>query len=172
MNRKVLIVGGVLIVPLLVFLGWGFKFDPRKIDSPLIGKPAPPFSLVDLDGKTVKLEALRGRPVVLNFWATWCQPCILEHPVFEAGARRFGDQVAFLGVVYQDDPLRIRSFQAQNGSWGLTLVDPGSSVAIAYGVYGVPETYLIDAEGVIVEKYAYPLMDARPFFARLEGLIR
>ena len=72
MNRKVLIVGALIVTPLLVFLALSFGKDPRAIDSPLVGRSAPDFSLRGLDGEMVRLADLRGRPVKINFWATWC----------------------------------------------------------------------------------------------------
>ncbi|MEE8278577.1 MAG: redoxin domain-containing protein [Thermoanaerobaculia bacterium] len=152
MNRTVLLVGLLLITPLLIFLALSFRSDPTVIESPLIGKPAPSFTLEDLDGRVIGLEDLRGRPVVLNFWATWCQPCVVEHPVLLAGARHYAGQVEFLGVIYQDQPELIRGFFEQRGAWGPALIDPEVEVAIAYGVYGAPETFFIDADGIIVEK--------------------
>ncbi len=157
MNRTVLVVGLVLVTPLLIVLALSFRSDPRNIESPLIGKPAPGFALADLDGRVVNLEMLRGKPVVINFWATWCQPCVVEHPVLLAGARRWAGQAEFLGVIYQDDPELIRKVMAQRGAWGPALVDPEVEVAIAYGVYGVPETFFIDANGIIVEKITGPV---------------
>ena len=157
MNRTVLIVGALLVTPLLIFLALSFGSDPRSIDSPLVGKPAPDFTLADLDGEVVRLEALRGKPIVINFWATWCQPCLLEHPVLQQAARRYAGQVEFLGVVYQDDPALIRRFISSRGAWGPSLIDPEGDVAIAYGVYGAPETFFIRPDGVIEEKYTGPL---------------
>jgi cytochrome c biogenesis protein CcmG/thiol:disulfide interchange protein DsbE len=157
MNKKVLLVGTLLAVPLLVFLGISFRFNPRYIESPLIGKPAPGFVLQDLEGNVVDLAALRGKPVLLNFWATWCQPCIAEHPVLQAAARRYQDEAHFLGVIYQDETEKIRRFIAQRGAWGPSLVDPEVKVGIAYGVYGAPETFFIDKNGVVAEKFTGPL---------------
>ena len=154
MNRTALIVGLLISIPLLVFLGLGFRSDPRTIDSPLVGKPAPGFSLVDLQGRSVDLAELRGLPVVLNFWATWCQPCIVEHPVLVRTAERWQGRAHFLGVIYHDETRKIERFIAQRGSWGRTLVDPDSRVALRYGVYGAPETFIIDPAGVVREKVA------------------
>jgi len=154
MNRKVLIIGSLVSLPLIAFLAVSFRFDPRAIDSPLVGRPAPEFVLADLEGNVVSSKSLAGKPVVLNFWATWCVPCMYEHPVFVQAARRYEGKVEFLGVIYQDEEQDIRRFLAQRGSWGPSLVDPDTRVAIAYGVYGVPETFFIDAEGVIVQKLA------------------
>ena len=152
MNKKVLLVGGLIGLPILVFLAMSFQFNPRQIDSPLIGKEAPGFVLRDLEGNVVDLVALRGKPVLLNFWATWCQPCIVEHPVLQAGARKYKDRVHFLGVIYQDEPDKIRRFIRSEGAWGPSLVDPDVKVGIAYGVYGAPETYFIDSQGFVREK--------------------
>ena len=152
MNRKVLLVGTLIVVPLLVFLALSFGKDPRAIDSPLVAAPAPGFALQDLDGLPVSLEELKGRPVMINFWATWCQPCIVEHPTLQAAARRWEGRAHFIGIVYQDDPELIRGFIARRGGWGRTLLDPDGDTAIAYGVYGAPETFFIDAEGTVVRK--------------------
>jgi cytochrome c biogenesis protein CcmG/thiol:disulfide interchange protein DsbE len=152
MNRKVLLVGALVVTPLLVFLASGFRFDPGFIESPLIGREAPTFSLVGLDGEVVDLASLRGQPVVINFWATWCQPCIYEHPILIEAARRYEGRASFIGVIYQDNPDMIRRFVRERGAWGPALIDSGSEVAIAYGVYGAPETFVLDADGMIVEK--------------------
>ena len=152
MSKSVLIIGAVIALPLIVFLALSFGKDPRAIDSPLVGNPAPAFVLQDLDGEVVSLADLRGQPVVVNFWATWCQPCIVEHPVLVSSSRLYDGRVRFLGVIYQDEPDKIRRFLAQRGSWGSTLVDPEGEVAVAYGVYGAPETFFIDSEGVVVRK--------------------
>jgi len=151
-NRRVLLVGAAVALPLLVLLGVAFRHDPNVVESPLIGKPAPSFRLADLDGNIVALEDLRGRPVVINFWATYCAPCWVEHPLFMEGARRWRGQIEFLGVIFQDDPETIAQFNTEYGSWGPSLIDDGGRVAIAYGVYGPPETFFIDREGVIVDK--------------------
>lgn len=152
MNRTALVLGIALVLPLLIFLAFGLGSDPRSIESPLVGKPAPQFTLADLEGRPHQLADLRGRPVVINFWATWCQPCVVEHPMLLAGARRYDGRAVFLGIVYQDEPALIRRFVEARGAWGPSLLDPGSEVAIAYGVYGAPETFFIDADGVVAEK--------------------
>ena len=164
MNRLVLLFGALIVIPLLIFLALSFGKDPRQLDSPLVGKTAPNFSLRDLDGRLVHLEDFRGQPVFLNFWATWCQPCIAEHPVLQAAARQYEGKIQFLGVVYHDEVQKIESFLAARGAWGPTLLDLEGSVAVAYGVYGAPETFFIDRNGVIVEKLVgtvHPQMLAR-----------
>jgi cytochrome c biogenesis protein CcmG/thiol:disulfide interchange protein DsbE len=157
LNKRVLVAGLVVVVPLLAVLLLNLGRDPHAVRSPLVGRPAPPFAMMPVGGgPPVSLESLRGRPVVLNFWATWCVPCFQEHPVLNrtAAARR---DVAFYGVVYQDEERRIADFLQRQGSAYPTLVDPGSKAAIAYGIAGVPETYFIDPRGIIVDKFSGPL---------------
>jgi cytochrome c biogenesis protein CcmG/thiol:disulfide interchange protein DsbE len=159
MNKKVLLAGALLVVPLLAVLAAGFGKDPRAIDSPLVGKPAPAFTLLPLDGGApVSLATLRGKPAVVNFWATWCQPCQAEHADLVAAAQRWEGRASFLGVVYQDTPEKIRAWLGARGGAYPTLIDQGSAVAIAFGVYGVPETYLLDGQGVIRHKITGPVV--------------
>lgn len=157
MNRTVAVVGLLFAAALLFVLRAGLGKDPSAIRSPLIGKPAPTFALREVGtGRTVDLASLKGKPVVINFWATWCRPCYEEHPVLVANARRMPD-VQFLGVVFQDTEEKILGFLRQRGSGYPTVVDDRGKTAIAYGVGGVPETYFLDANGVIRAKFNGPL---------------
>lgn len=154
----ILAAGMALVLPLLWILYSGFGKDPHALPDVMTGTPAPAFSLVTLDGEPVALEGLRGKPVVLNFWATWCAPCAQEHPVLLAGARRYQDKgVVFLGVLYGDTPEKARDFVARKGQAYPTLVDPEGRTAIDFGVAGVPETYFIDTQGNIARKIAGPV---------------
>ncbi len=158
MNRTVLIVGVLIAVAVVGILFLGLGKDPQAIDSPLIGRAAPPFALRDVGtGKTVSLDQFRGKPVVLNFWATWCGPCYEEHPVLVANARMLQPNVQFLGVVFQDSEDKIQNFLNQRGTAYPTLVDDAGKTAIAYGVGGVPETFFLDANGTIRAKFSGPL---------------
>jgi cytochrome c biogenesis protein CcmG/thiol:disulfide interchange protein DsbE len=123
-------------LPVVGLLVASLSRDPTRIDSPLIGRPAPPFRLMPLDGgEPLTIESLRGRIVVLNFWATWCVPC----------------------VVYEDQLPDVRAFIRDRGASYPMVLDEGGRTAIAYGVYGVPETFFISSSGVVVHKHLGPL---------------
>ena len=156
-NAKVVVVGLVVVLPLLAVLLLNLGRDPHSIRSPLIGRPAPPFSLAPVGGGgPISLDSLRGRPVVMNFWATWCVPCFEEHAALAAAARTFRE-VQFLGIVYEDEETRTQEFLRQRPSAYPSLFDPEGKAAIAYGVFGVPETFFIDGSGRIVDKYVGPM---------------
>jgi cytochrome c biogenesis protein CcmG/thiol:disulfide interchange protein DsbE len=160
LNRSVLLISLLLAVPLLLVLFMNLGRDPHTVVSPLIGRPAPPFSLPRVaGGPEVSLAALRGKPVVINFWATWCVPCFEEHAVLLQGARANPD-VQFLGVVYEDEAEQVNAYLQRQGSAFPSLLDPGDRTAIAFGVFGVPETYFVDAAGTIVAKFVGPLSEA------------
>lgn len=159
MNKAVLATGLAASVPLIGLLLVNIHRDPTSISSPLINKKAPDVRLVELSGGgSVRLASLKGRPAVVNFWATWCIPCVQEHGALTAGARANPD-VAFLGVVYEDTAENAAGFLAQRGMAYPSYSDDDGKASIAFGVYGVPETFFIDAHGTIVDKYVGPLDD-------------
>ncbi len=159
MNKGVLAVGLAVTTPLLGLLLLNIDRNPTAIVSPLLQKPAPDVLVRELEGgRSLQLSSLRGRPVVVNFWATWCIPCIQEHASLTAGARANPD-VAFLGIVYEDSVENARAFLAQRGTAYPSYADEDGKAAIAFGIYGVPETYFIDSLGTITDKYVGPLDD-------------
>lgn len=158
MNRLVLLVGGLITIPLLVFLALGFGHDPNVIESPLIGKPAPAFALKGFEEGALSSADLAGKPAVINFWASWCRPCVFEHPHLVAAARDYAGRVAFVGIVPAEDTVEaVGAFERQLGRWSPALWDRDGKVSIAYGVFKLPETYVIDSSGVILKKYAGPI---------------
>ena len=158
MNRVVLAVGSLIGAALLGVLFLSLGNDPQKIDSPLIGRVAPPFALKTVgNAETLDLQKLRGRPVVINFWATWCAPCYEEHPTLVQNARLLGNDVQFVGVVFNDSEEKIQQFLNERGSAYPTVLDQQGKTAIAYGVGGVPETFFLNRQGTIVAKYSGPM---------------
>jgi cytochrome c biogenesis protein CcmG, thiol:disulfide interchange protein DsbE len=157
-NKSVLAVGFFIAAAILGVLFLGLGRNPQRIDSPLVGRVAPSFALREVGtGKTLGLEQFRGKPVVLNFWATWCGPCWEEHPLLVANARNMGSDVQFLGVVFQDSEEKIMRFLNDRGSAYPTVIDEAGKTAIAYGVGGIPETFFLNAAGEIVAKYDGPM---------------
>ena len=141
------------MLSVLALLAYGFTRDPREIKSPLIGKRVPPFSLTLFDGGRFDLEAQRGKVVVVNFWASWCVPCREEAPLLEAAWRAYRDQgVVFVGVNVQDQEPAARQFIKEFGLSFPNGPDPGSRIAVDYGVYGIPEVFFVDADGRIAYK--------------------
>lgn len=143
-------------VALAVVLASRFGSDPTLVDSPLIGQPAPDFDLTTLDGRDrVALGDLEGDIVVVNFFASWCLQCRAEHDDLVATSDAFGENgVAFVQIGYQESPSESLEYLAQAGTseWTRYAADPGSRTAIAYGVFGIPETFFIDDNGVVVGK--------------------
>lgn len=120
------------------------------VDQPIVGRPAPPFDLETLDGGRLSLADLRGSPVVLNFWASWCIPCREEAPLLTAAAEGYGTRgLRVVGVVYQDSADSARDFMGRYGQTYPGLLDPDGRTAIDYGVFGIPETFFIDASGIV-----------------------
>lgn len=149
-------------VPLLVLLGYGFRTDPKAIPTPLVGKPAAPFALKTFAGDEVSLERLRGRVVVLNFWASWCIPaCYEEAPVLERGWQAWKDRgVTLVGINIQDREEAARAFLTRFNHTFPNAADTAGRVSVDYGVYGVPETFFIDRAGRVRGKHVGAITDA------------
>ena len=146
----------VVTVVLAVVLASRFGSDPGLVDSPLLGQPAPDFDLPALDGSGgTSLSDLKGEIVVLNFFASWCLECREEHEDLVAASDSFADEgVRFVQVAYQERAEETLAYLEEAGTSDATvyLDDPGSRTAIAYGVFGIPETFFIDPEGTVVGK--------------------
>jgi cytochrome c biogenesis protein CcmG/thiol:disulfide interchange protein DsbE len=147
-----------LVVPVAWLLFQGLGRDPRVLPSPLIGRPAPAFELVAIDGRTVDSATLRGKTVLVNFWASWCFECIEEHRILLEAQDQYGDDLVIIGVLYQDSLDDALAFLARYGDGGWpNLVDADGALAIDYGVSGVPESFFIDAAGIVRYKQWGPV---------------
>lgn len=150
-------IAAAVAVPVVLLLGVLAGSEPagtRAADSPLLGKAAPAVEAQTLDGQNVRLDQFRGRWVLVNFFATWCTPCVDEHPdlVRFANQHRLADDADVVGVIYDDNPGAVRSFLAKNGGDWPMLVDPNGRIALDFGVAGVPESYLISPDGTVSAK--------------------
>lgn len=156
------------LVPVAVFIGLAVLFwaglngsPPSLLPSPLIGKPAPEVTLPPLDAEAEsfsRTELAQGRPTIINFWASWCAPCRVEHSTLEALAA--GGGVALYGVNYKDDAKAARGFLKELGNpFGKINTDREGRVAIDWGVTGVPETFVVDGNGIIRVHYAGPVTE-------------
>jgi cytochrome c biogenesis protein CcmG, thiol:disulfide interchange protein DsbE len=148
MNRYLLPLG--IFIVIAVFLGIGLGLDPREVPSPLINKPAPAFSLPQLQQPTQSFSHadMKGKVWLLNVWASWCVACRDEHPVLVEFART--GQVPIVGLNYKDERADGLRWLSQFGDpYRLSVYDREGRVGIDYGVYGVPETFLIDKNGII-----------------------
>ena len=157
-------------IALIVLLAAGLRLNPREVPSPLIGKAAPPFELPLLDApeRTFTQKEMLGKTWVLNVWASWCPPCLIEHPVVTDLSRT----IPVVGLNYKDAREDALPWLRRNGDpYQFSVYDAAGRIAIDYGVYGVPETYVIDQKGVIRYKHIGPLT---PEIARqkLQALVK
>ena len=152
------------VIPLLVFAGLvvlfviGMQMDPRRVPSPLIGKPLPEFDLTQLHDQTRNLDNRKflGEVVLINFWASWCVSCRYEHPILLEYAR--SGNASVYGMNYKDtreDALRWLS--EYDNPYKLSAFDPQGRTGIDFGLYGVPETYVVDQQGIIRYKHIGPI---------------
>lgn len=150
----------LVAVTVVLLGGWALvaarslQRDPGVIRSPLLGRDAPQFRLPSLEGGgEVDSATYRDQIVVVNFWASWCVPCREEAPELEAFAgRAAGRGVSLVGIVYNDDKDKAEEFRQRFGLSFPQAFDPGGRTAIDFGVYGVPETYVIDRQGKVMAK--------------------
>ncbi len=147
-----------VFVALVALLAIGLRLNPREVPSPLIGKPAPSFELPLLAKPDERFseKTMLGRTWVLNVWASWCPPCLAEHPVVSQMAR--SGLAPVVGLNYKDTREEALPWLARNGNpFQVVVFDANGRIGIDYGVYGVPETYVIDAKGIIRYKHIGPL---------------
>ncbi len=157
MNRKViaLLLGGFSLLLLATFFyGLFYASDPQSIPSALIGKEAKNFTLTTFEGQTIELKQFRGKPVVLNFWASWCVACKAEAHIMEAAHQKYTPRGAvFIGIAFNDKREDSLAFIRRYGK--TYLLGPDNEVgdiSLNYGITAAPETFFIDEQGIIVHK--------------------
>lgn len=165
----------VIFIVLAVFLFVGLNLNPREVPSPLVGKPAPAFDLPQLKepGKQFSPNDMRGKVWLLNAWASWCVACEAEHPILMEMARM--NIVPIYGLDYKDKrDAALAVLERRGDPYVLAVSDFQGRTGIDYGVYGVPETYVIDKQGVIRYKQIGPITSENlqekilPLIAELE----
>ncbi|MDQ3266060.1 MAG: redoxin domain-containing protein [Myxococcota bacterium] len=160
-----------LVGVLLLVLAKSFGTNPRAVPFMLAGQPAPSFVVKNLQtGQRVSMADFKGRPLVINFWASWCEPCKAEHPVLEWGARQFSDQAQFIGVIFEDTEENAQRYLSRHGTSFPQMLDPLSRMAVDYGCSGVPETYFVDSQGIIVDKHLGPI-DPQSLTTQVRNLV-
>ena len=161
-----------IFLVLVGFLAAGLKLDPHEVPSPLIGKSAPGFALTRLDdaGQTIRRDDMLGRVWILNVWASWCGACRDEHPLLVQFARR--KVVPVYGLNYKDTRPDGLAWLARFGNpYEASLFDQDGRIGIDYGVYGVPETFVIDKQGTVRMKHIGPLTP-EVIQSRIEPLLK
>jgi cytochrome c biogenesis protein CcmG/thiol:disulfide interchange protein DsbE len=154
-RRRLLLLGTVVaaVLAVVAVLATGLGRDPSASASPLVGRTAPDFTLGGIEGPAVTLSSLRGQVVVLNFWASWCTECHEEQDALDQTWQRYRDSgMVLLGVDFQDTGDGARDYVRQSGLTYPTVADKDSKTALAYGIRGIPETFLIDRSGRIVDR--------------------
>ena len=150
----------VLFIVLAVFLALGLKLKPNEIPSPLLNKPAPVFSAPKLNDSNVKLSPthLKGKVWMLNVWASWCVSCREEHSVLNQFAQQ--KVVTLIGLNYKDDPVAAKNWLSTLGNpYNDSVMDADGRIGIDWGVYGVPETFVMDKQGIVRYKHTGPVTE-------------
>jgi cytochrome c biogenesis protein CcmG/thiol:disulfide interchange protein DsbE len=162
----------VVLAPAVAFIAL-LSFGLLSADGPPApGDEAPPFSAPVLGGgEELSLGELRGKPVVLNFWASWCGPCEDEAPMLNAAEDRFGDRIHIVGVNVRDSQVDALAFARDFGYEFPSVVDDDGRIYNEYGLTGQPETFVIDAEGRVSQHTQGPFLSDADLFAQIEGTL-
>ena len=158
MRRAIFVLPVLLFLAVAGYFGLALRpdYDPHELPSAILNKEAPPFALPGLNGEGVARDALKGGPAVINFFASWCVPCRVEHPLLMRLKEREGVKV--YGIDYKDKPEDATRFLTQLGDpyRGIGL-DRDGRTGLDFGVYGVPETFVLDKTGLVVKRFVGPL---------------
>jgi len=172
MRRIILLAAVVLaVVAVVAVLATGLGRDPSVPASPLVGRPAPDFTLAQLDGPPVTLSKLRGQVVVINFWASWCTECHTEQAALSSTWQQFRDAgVVVVGINFQDARDDARDYVRSAGVSYPVVVDADSRTALAFGVRGIPETFIVDGSGRTADRVIGPV-DAAKLASQINSVL-
>lgn len=176
MNWKILALSSLVTLPIIAVLAFSFGRDPHAVPFMMTGKEAPTFEIRHIGGGAAETVArlsksdLAGQPFIMNFWATWCVPCQLEHPVFEWADKEIGQRIKIFGVLYEDDEATAREFLKAHPSRIAHYFDARGRMGVDYGLSGVPETYFVDRYGRIQYKHEGPI-DAQTLVTKAAQLL-
>jgi cytochrome c biogenesis protein CcmG/thiol:disulfide interchange protein DsbE len=171
MRRVLLFLPVILALVLGVFLWKGLSINPKAMPSALIGKPFPAFSLTALQQpeRVLTTADLPGRPALVNVWATWCPSCKVEHPQLVSIARN--DGIPIIGLNYKDDAQEAKNWLRQyENPYTFNIFDPEGKLGFNLGVFGAPETYIIDANGIIRYRHAGPI--DKQTWSKMRNIVR
>lgn len=170
MNKKSIVLLAIFAVGIAVVLFLAKSGEPPKKQTAVVGLDAPMFELKDVEGRTWKLSDLKGRVVLVNFWASWCETCKEEKPYFRDLINKFEDNLVYLSVLYKDDPADAKKYMKNSGFDFPMLIDD-KKIALKYGLTGVPETFIIDKKGILSKKIIGAVhWDLPSFIASVEKL--
>lgn len=156
MTRKVAVIVGVVVAAMVALFAFSPDGGERVDTSPLVGKLAPPISATDTAGRPFDLDDYRGSWVLVNFFATWCGPCKIEHPELVAFSERHSvtKDASVVSISFNDDAAAVEKFFAENGGTWPVIAEGNAQIAIDYGVIKLPESYLVAPTGQIVTKFS------------------
>lgn len=165
-SRRFFVAIWVVIIALLALIAWGLFNNSQE--RPIVGAAAPDFEIQFFDGYAwveasddTHLQDMRGRPVVLNFWASWCTECHIEAELLEQLSREYGDDVLFLGIAYVDTPTKALAYLQQYDITYPNAPDLQGRISNKYEITGVPETFIIGADGTIADVIIGPINETR-----------
>lgn len=172
----------ILLLAFMVFIAAAFGYGCAQgspIDDPELSETddpsLPDFTVLNMDGEPVDLSDFFGKPIVVNFWATWCGPCVFELPAFDAAYRKYGDTVTFLMVNLTDgvdDTVEgAKSFIKSNGYTFPIYFDTSFSAALAHEVSSIPLTLFIDQDGMLVRSQLGAMSESK-LFGYIESLLK
>lgn len=171
MNNKGIILLAIFVVGIAAVLFLSKSEKPPKKLTAVVGFDAPLFELKDIEGRTWKLSDLKGKVVLVNFWASWCETCKEEKPYFRDLINKFGNEMVYLSVLYNNEPADAKKYM-KDAEYDFPVLIDDKKIALEYGLTGVPETFIIDRKGILSKKIIGGIhWDMPGFISSVEKLI-